>query len=90
MPEDKNYTLLPGEYIVEGMIDWHCGAQADFDKAMQLEKIWTSDGLMVGNVIKKVTTFLRIPQCMACRGRQIAYNRRGLEIQAKIKDAIGL
>jgi len=88
MPEGVEYVFLEGEYIVPGQIDWKCGSQEDFDRAMDLTRLWTEEGFMVGNAIKKVTTFFRIPHCMACRGRQIAYNHKGLELQQKLKDLI--
>ena len=71
------YSLQPGEVAVVRPCKF------SQDEAQDLESIWTSDGIMIGNIIKKVTTALGIKQCLACKGRQRALNRKGLEIQKR-------
>ena len=66
------FRFKPGEYVVGSV-------------AANLQDAMTSDGIMVGNIIKKVTTALGIKQCLKCKGRQIRYNEKGLEIQQKVK-----
>jgi hypothetical protein len=73
---------LPDERILG--VDFRCNAQSQDD----LTSLITEDGIMVGNVIKAVTTALGIKQCLACKGRQRAYNQRGLDLQRKVKRAI--
>ena len=53
------------------------------DEAGDLDSIWSSDGLMIGNLIKKVTTVLHIKHCLRCTGRQVQLNKRGLELQKR-------
>lgn len=73
--------MLPTERIVGSVMK--CGPQdADYD----LDSWITSEGFMIGNIIKSVTSAVGIKQCLACRGRQINYNRKGLEFQQRIKD----
>jgi len=76
--------MWPGESIIGVVMD--CGPYTVNDAALDLDHVVTQDGFMVGNVIKKVTKALGMKQCMACQGRQIRYNQRGLELQQKIKD----
>lgn len=71
--------FIPGEEIIG--VDNNCDVKACDD----LNSIFTDDGFMLGNAIKKVTSALGIKQCLSCRGRQRAYNDKGLEIQQKIK-----
>ena len=51
-----------------------------------LDNLFTADGFMVGNAVKKVATALGFKQCLACKGRQRAYNEKGLALQQKIKE----
>jgi hypothetical protein len=74
------YTLQPGEQLVG--VDWACHAQA----IDNMSDMITNEGVMVGNIIKKVTNALGMKQCMACQGRQRRYNEAGLAIQQKIKE----
>ena len=53
------------------------------DEAGDLDSIWSSDGLMIGNLVKKVTAALHLKHCLRCTGRQIRLNQRGLELQKK-------
>lgn len=71
--------FVVGEEIIG--IDNHCDPSPSDD----LNSLFTEDGFMVGNAIKKVTTALGIKQCLTCKGRQRAYNAKGVEIQNKIK-----
>lgn len=73
--------VLPTERIIGAVMQ--CGPD---DAAYDLESWLTSEGLMVGNIIKSVATAIGIKQCLACKGRQKRYNRKGLEIQKVIKD----
>ena len=82
-PDGNVHGVRPGETIVGS--EMACGPQAigiqyDFDSLI------TPEGLMIGNVIKKVTTALGISHCLACHQRQQRYNQKGLEIQQHIKD----
>lgn len=79
-PDGNVRGMLPDERIVG--VDMDC-AQLPADN---LSDIFTSEGLMIGNLIKKVTNTLGIKQCMSCKGRQYRYNQKGLELQRKIKD----
>ena len=51
-----------------------------------LHSWWTSEGIMVGNVVKSVTNAVGIKQCLSCKGRQQRLNEKGLELQQKLKD----
>lgn len=85
VPEDKdlNVRTLPGDTILG--VEMTCGPVLPSD---DLKSLVTEDGLMVGNIIKAVTTKLGIKQCLACKGRQRRYNERGLEIQKKVRNAL--
>ena len=71
------YSLTEGEVAVVRP----CKFSRDEDS--DLDSIWSSDGLMVGNLIKKVTTALHFKHCLKCTGRQIRLNQRGLELQKR-------
>lgn len=89
LPESADgnvHGMQKGEVIVEAV--WDCGPQMLGDNALDLESVITSDGFMVGNAIKKVTRALGFNHCMACTGRQIRYNEKGLEIQQAIKKLV--
>ena len=70
------FRFLPGEVVV--------GSVAD-----NLRDVITPDGIMLGNVVKKVTTALGIKQCLKCKGRQRRLNEKGLKLQNKVKRWIG-
>jgi len=78
--ENQPRRMVPGEQITG--IDWKCNADAQDD----LQSLVSSEGLLVGNVIKKVTNALGIKQCLACKGRQRRYNEIGLNVQRKFKE----
>jgi len=78
--ENQNRRFIPGEQIVG--IDWSCNASSSDN----LTDLFTEDGFMLGNAVKKVASALGFKQCMGCRGRQQAYNNKGLALQQKIKD----
>ena len=71
------YSLQPGEVAAVRPCKF------SKDEASDLESIFTSDGLMLGNLVKKVTTALHLKHCLRCTGRQIRLNQRGLELQKK-------
>lgn len=71
------YSLNEGEVAVIRPCNFSPDEPHDFDS------VWTSEGVMIGNLVKKVTNALGIKQCLACRGRQMALNRKGLELQKK-------
>ena len=79
--ENVNYVKQPGEEIVPGLIDWTCNGHYLGD----YEHVFTAEGFMLGNAIKKVTSVLGIKQCMACKGRQRDYNEKGINLQRKLK-----
>lgn len=81
--ENQNRRFVPGEEIIG--IDYGCNPEAYTTQA-DLTSIFTSDGLMLGNAIKKVASALGFKQCLACAGRQRSYNARGLELQRKLKE----
>lgn len=81
MGENVQHTLQPGEAIVPGLIDWTCGGHYLGD----YEHVFTAEGFMLGNAIKKVTNAIGMKQCLACKGRQRAYNEKGIRIQQAIK-----
>lgn len=66
------FRFKAGEYVVGSIGD-------------DLNSLITSDGLMLGNIVKKVTTALGIRQCLKCKGRQRRLNDAGINFQAKIK-----
>ena len=90
LPESADgnvHGMQKGEVIVEAV--WDCGPQMIGDSTnTDLEHVITAEGFMVGNAIKKVTRALGINHCMSCRGRQIRYNEKGLEIQQAIKKLV--
>jgi hypothetical protein len=73
---------IKGDVIKEVL--WNCGPNPIADD------IFSSQGLMVGNLVKKVTAAVGIKQCFRCRGRQRRWNKKGLAVQQKIKSLIGL
>lgn len=79
-PDGNCYGKLPREVIVG--VDYDCGATPLDD----LRSLVTAEGVMVGNIVKAITTKLGIKQCLACKGRQRQLNIRGLNLQQKIKD----
>lgn len=70
--EGAVFRFRPGEYVVGSVGD-------------DLTSLVTSDGIMLGNIVKKVTSALGIKQCLKCKGRQRQWNDKGLEIQEKLK-----
>ena len=74
--------MLPDEKIVG--VDMLCAPVA----IDNFTDIFTSEGVMVGNLIKRATNALGIKQCLSCKGRQQRYNTRGLAIQKRVKNAI--
>jgi len=84
IPESSDGNVrgqLRDEVIVGAVMD--CGPNS---LGYDLNALVTPDGLMVGNLIKKVTNAIGIKQCLSCKGRQQHYNRVGLAVQQKIKD----
>jgi hypothetical protein len=79
--ENVAYVKYNGEEIVPGLIDWTCAGHYLQD----YKHVFTKEGFMLGNAIKKVTSALGIRQCMACKGRQRDYNEKGIAIQRKLK-----
>lgn len=79
--QDENggfrYSLQPDEIAVVRPCKFSDGEASD------LESIWSSDGLMIGNIVKKVTSAIGIKQCLQCKGRQRAWNAKGLELQKR-------
>ena len=84
--EGENFRFLPGEVVAED----EKGNSIIRGGSFNLQDSFTGDGLLIGNVIKKVATSLGIKQCLKCKQRQLRYNQKGLEIQQKIKKVIGL
>jgi len=81
---DKNVRgVLPTEKIIGSIMD--CGPQ---DPPEDFDSLVTYEGLMLGNVVKKVTNALGIKQCLACKGRQRALNEKGLALQRKLRDLV--
>lgn len=76
-------TSYPVEWQFTGQIIANCGPQ---DASQDFDHLWTEEGFMVGNAIKKVTNALGIKQCLACRGRQARYNQVGLDLQQRVKE----
>lgn len=86
---ERPYRLYPGEAIVPGRVKYNCGPQdTTYAPEDNFESVWGDEGLLLGNVVKKVTTALHIKQCEPCKGRQHRWNRRGLEWQRKLKELI--
>jgi hypothetical protein len=81
-PDGLVRGTIKGDIIKEVL--WDCGPNPIS------EKVFAPEGLMVGNLVKKVTKALRIKQCFRCRGRQRRWNKKGLEVQQKIKSLIGM
>lgn len=73
----------PRGAVNTGEILWDCGSQVN---QVNLTDVFTDDGFMVGNAIKKITSALGMTQCLSCSQRQQKYNRAGLAIQQKLKD----
>ena len=74
---DGNVRGRMADEVIMGVV-WDCGPHPI------TEKVFTQDGLMVGNLIKKVTTALGIKQCFKCKRRQQRWNAKGLAIQKKL------
>lgn len=83
--EGRPFRFLDGEKIVEDQL-----GNTIMRGGNDLTSIVNSEGLLIGNIIKKITNSLGIKQCLKCKQRQLRYNQRGLEIQTKIKRVIGL
>ena len=84
LPEASDLNIrgmIAGDRIIG--TDMRCGEILPYD---DLDSLLTSDGLMVGNLVKAVTNKLGIKQCLACKGRQRNLNARGLKLQQKLKD----
>ena len=77
-PDGNCYGKLLDEVIVG--VDFNCAGNPVDD----LNSIFTDEGLMIGNLVKKVTTAIGIKQCLSCRGRQQRLNLKGLELQRKL------
>lgn len=80
-PDGNVRGMLPTERIVG--VEPLCGP---YDPTLDFESLIGPEGVMIGNVIKKVTNAVGIKQCLSCRQRQHRYNQRGLKIQRAIKD----
>lgn len=80
--EGEPFRFLENEKVAE---DEKGNSIIDFGAADNFKDIIVKEGLLIGNVIKKVTSALGIKQCMKCQKRQLRYNEKGLEIQEKIK-----
>lgn len=78
--EGLPFRFLPGEVIAE---DDRGNA---ITTTNNFKDLITPEGVMIGNVVKRITSALGIKQCMKCRRRQERFNDRGLAIQQKIKD----
>lgn len=78
--ENQPYRLGSDEAIAG--VDWNCAAQS----LDNLDSVFSEDGVLVGNFVKKVATALGFKQCLACKGRQQSWNQIGLKLQQKIKD----
>lgn len=78
--ENQPYRLGSDEAIAG--VDWNCAAQS----LDNLDSIFSKDGVLVGNLVKKVASALGFKQCLACKGRQQRWNATGLELQQKVKD----
>lgn len=83
VPENRAWSPPPGT-INTGEVSWDC-APLTTDN---LDSIITTDGLMVGNLVKAITNKLGIKQCLSCKGRQRKLNEKGLAVQRAIKNAI--
>ena len=79
--EGENFRFLPGEMVVED----EKGNSIIRGGSFNLQDSFTRDGLLIGNVIKNITSALGIKTCLKCKQRQLRYNQRGLKLQAKIK-----
>lgn len=89
LPESADgnvHGVMLGEQIIGAV--WDCGPQMLGDAANDYEHIFTSEGFMLGNAIKKVTHAIGIKQCLACKGRQRRYNEKGIAIQQAIKKLV--
>lgn len=88
--EGENFRFLPGEVVAEDEKGNSIIRGGSFNLQDNLQDSFTGDGLLIGNVIKNLTSALGIRQCLKCKQRQLRYNQKGLEIQQKIKKVIGL
>lgn len=78
-PDGNVRGMRPGERIIG--VDYAC----DEKPVDNLTAIFTSEGLMLGNLIKAVTDAVGIKQCGGCKGRQRGLNSAGLRLQDKIR-----
>lgn len=76
--ENQPYRLGTDEAIAG--VDWACNKLSSDD----LESIFTKDGFLFGNLVKKVASAMGFKQCLACKGRQQSWNLAGLELQKKV------
>lgn len=84
-PDGNVRGMLPTEEIIGTTM--LCGPyDATYSAAYDLDSLITPEGVMVGNIIKKVTNVVGLKQCLACTGRQVRYNAKGLAIQKKIRN----
>lgn len=86
LPEgpDGNIRGKSRDEVIIGPV-WDCGPRRLGD-GMDMESVFTKDGFMVGNLIRKTTKALRLNHCFKCTGRQRHYNQKGLEIQQTVKE----
>lgn len=75
------YKLAEGEVAVVRPCSFGFPLQEEWTTS----QLMTSEGyILVGNLIKQLTTKLGIKHCLKCRGRQYRYNRAGIEFQKKL------
>jgi len=80
--EGQPFRFMEGESVAE---DQNGNSIITTDGSDNFNDIITDQGILVGNVIKKVTSALGIKQCLKCKGRQRRYNEKGLELQQKVR-----
>lgn len=80
-PDGNVRGMRPNEVILGSVMG--CGPNS---VSYDLDSLITPDGLMIGNIIKKVTSAVGIKQCLRCKGRQQRYNQKGIELQQRVKD----
>ena len=85
-PDGNIHGMMQGEVIIGPV--WDCGPQMLGDAPLDLQSVFTSEGFMLGNAIKKVTRAIGIKQCLACKGRQRNYNEKGIAIQQALKKLV--
>ena len=84
--EGEPFRFLPGEVVAVNAE----GQSIIESPGYNLTNFITKDGILFGNVIKKVTTAFGIKHCLKCKGRQLRYNEKGLELQQKLREMIGI